>query len=334
MDIPIDWLLEGEGWIQYRARRDLLGQAEAEPRVAAARAAMLADARVVALLAGLEDWPGEVIASHKSAGQPFHRLTFLADLGLRIGDPGVEPILARILASRTPEGPFGLPMNIAEGHGGSGEAVMAWALCDAPLVVYALVKFGLEKEPAVHRAIDSLTGLVRQNGWPCAVSSTLGGWRGPGRREDPCPFATLAMLKLLAEVDSLRDGHEARAGTETLMDLWQNSRTRHPYIFYMGTDFRKLKYPFIWYDLLYVLEVLSRFEWVRGDARFADMLAVLRAKADAQGRFTPESVWTAWKAWEFGQKKAPSRGLTLAAWRVMGRVGIHRQDAKHAKQER
>lgn len=321
MDVPIDWLLEGEGWIQYRTRRDLLGQAEAEPQVLAARAAVLADARVVDLLAGLADWPGEVIASHKSAGQPFHRLTFLADLGLRADDPGVEPAVARILASQTTEGPFGLPMNIAEAYGGSGQAVLGWALCDAPLVVYALVKFGLEKEPAVQRAIDHLIGLARPNGWPCAVSAALGGWRGPGRKEDACPFATLAMLKLLAEVDELRAGPEARAGTETLLELWENSLTRHPYIFYMGTDFRKLKYPFIWYDLLHVLEVLSRFPRVRGDARFADMLAVLRAKADAQGRFTPESVWAAWKAWEFGQKKAPSRGVTLAAWRVMGRMG-------------
>ncbi|NMB68436.1 MAG: hypothetical protein GYA20_06715 [Chloroflexi bacterium] len=44
----------------------------------------------------------------------------------------------------------------------------------------------------------------------------------------------------------------------------------------------------------------------------------------AQGCFTPESVWTVWKAWKFGQKKEPSWGLTLAAWRVMSRAGNHR----------
>jgi len=32
-------------------------------------------------------------------------------------------------------------------------------------------------------------------------------------------------------------------------------------------------------------------------------------------------VWTAWKEWEFGQKKAPSRWLSLMAWRILGRVG-------------
>jgi hypothetical protein len=50
------------------------------------------------------------------------------------------------------------------------------------------------------------------------------------------------------------------------------------------------------------------------------MLGVMKSKADEQGRFSLESIWTAWKEWEFGQKKAPSRWLTLLAWRILGRV--------------
>lgn len=50
------------------------------------------------------------------------------------------------------------------------------------------------------------------------------------------------------------------------------------------------------------------------------MPAVLRNKADSEGRVTAESVWTAWKPWEFGQKKVPSRWLTLVARRIPGRV--------------
>ena len=52
-----------------------------------------------------------------------------------------------------------------------------------------------------------------------------------------------------------------------------------------------------------------------------EMLVLLAGKADAQGRFTLESVWTAWKDWEFGQKKQPSRWLTLHAWSVLLRGG-------------
>lgn len=55
-----------------------------------ARAAMLASAPVLGLLADLSGWPGTVLASHESASQPFHQLTFVADLGLVAGDPGVD----------------------------------------------------------------------------------------------------------------------------------------------------------------------------------------------------------------------------------------------------
>ncbi len=128
------------------------------------------------------------------------------------------------------------------------------------------------------------------------------------------------MLKALSEMPDQRETEACHAGTEALLNLWKESQTQHPYIFYMGTDFRKLKVPFVWYDLVHVLEVLSRFAWVRRDERFVDMLEVMKSKADPQGRFTLESVWTAWKGWEFGQKKEPSRWLTLMAWRVMRRV--------------
>lgn len=103
MNPPIDWLLEGEPWIEYRARLDLLGQSEKDPQVKAARKAMLADERARALVTELSSWPGTVISSHKSAGQPFHKLTFIADLGLKLGDPGMKEIVARILEHQSDE---------------------------------------------------------------------------------------------------------------------------------------------------------------------------------------------------------------------------------------
>ena len=103
------------------------------------------------------------------------------------------------------------------------------------------------------------------------------------------------------------------------VDLMQQPES-DPYIFYMSTDFRKLKAPFIWYDLLHVFDVLTRFAWLRKDARLLDMRATLRDKGDDTGRFTSESIWTPFKDWEFGQKKAPSRWLTLLAWRAMRRL--------------
>jgi len=320
MNAPIDWLLEGDPFIVYRTRRDLLNQDERVSEVKTACQAMLESPPIQKLVAELSDWPGAVISSHKSASQPFHKLTFVADLGFTSQDPGIDTIVSRILEHQSMEGPFQLPMNISPHYGGTGQDQWAWALCDAPLVVYALAMFGLQDFLPVKAASQYLLGLVHDNGWPCVVSKEMGKFRGPGRKEDPCPFANLAMLKMLSEIPELRDHPACHRGAETLLTLWSESLVQHPYIFYMGTDFRKLKVPLVWYDLVHVLDVLSRFPWLRQDERLRDMLGVLKSKMDEDGRFTLESVWAAWKDWEFGQKKTPSRWLTLLAWRILGRV--------------
>ncbi len=283
----MDWLLEGEAYIQYHTRLDLLGQAGSDPQVSAARRAMLEQPQVQALIQELGAWPWKVIASHKSAGQPFHKLAFLADLGLQRNDPGMEAIIQRVLEHQSAEGPFQLSLNIPVHYGGEGVEKWGWALCDAPIVAYALARFGLAEDPQVKKARAYLAGLVRENGWPCTVCKELGNFRGPGRKADPCPYATLVMLKLLAQ-SADRDSQAARIGAETLLDLWQTSREQHPYMFFMGDDFRKLKVPLVWYDLLHVLEVLTRFPWLEKDARLQSMLALLEGKADAQGRFSLE----------------------------------------------
>jgi hypothetical protein len=319
----IEWLLEGDAWIQYRTRVDLLGQDEADPQVRAARKAMLADAKIQSLLAELNDWPGAVLNSHKSASQPFHKLAFIADLGLNVSDTPVKKIAKKVMAHQSEQGPFQLTTNVPTHFGGTGKDTWAWALCDAPILVSALVKMGLSDDKRIQIAIQYLDGLVHENGWPCAVSPELGKFRGPGRKEDPCPFATLAMLKLISRVPELREGKSAKIGVESLLTLWENSKEQHPYIFYMGTDFRKLKAPMFWYDILHVLDILSQFKWARKDKRFKEMLSVVQSKADGDGWYIPESIWTAWKDWDFSQKKVTSRGLTFFVQQILNRVSAN-----------
>ncbi len=319
-DKNVEWLLQGEPWIEYRTRLDLLNQPENDPQVVTARKGMLADAKIQSLLTELMDWPGTVLNSHKSASQPFHKLEFIADLGLNINDPPVKKIVQRVMKHQSKQGPFQLPTNVPVHFGGSGKDEWAWALCDAPVLLYALIQMGLGEDKRVQTAIKHLDGLVRENGWPCAVSPELGKFRGPGRKDDPCPYATLVMLKVLAQIPELRESKSAKIGVETLLSLWDKSQEQHPYMFFMGTDFRKLKAPLFWYDILHVLDVLSHFKWVRKDKRFKAMLDVAVSKADNDGQFIPESIWTAWKDWDFGQKKVPSKGLTFYVQRILKRT--------------
>jgi hypothetical protein len=177
-------------WTEYRTRLDLLGEAQDAPQVIDARKRMLAHPKVMAIIDELAGWPGTVLNSHKSAGQHYHKLSFLADIGVKNNDPGVDNIIEEIFKHTSEQGPFQLPMNIPTHFGGSGKDEWAWALCDAPITVYCLAKMGLANDERVIKAKDYLTKLGRVNGYPCVGSPELGKFRGPGKKEDPCPYAT------------------------------------------------------------------------------------------------------------------------------------------------
>jgi hypothetical protein len=283
---------------------------------------MLGHPRVQALMATLEDWPQPPLKRHNDAGHPLHVLTFLADIGLCADDSGMAPTVARILAHRSAQGPMQSLLEVAVAFGGTGVAQPLWALCDAPSIAYALVKLGRGQDERVQTAVTYMAGLLRENGWPCVASPELGTFHGPGRRSDPCPYATLLMVKLLAQMPEWRNSPAAHVGAESLLSLWQARKERKPYLFGMGTDFAKLKAPLIWYDIVHVLDALTQFEWLRGDARLHEMLALLRSKADGDDRYTPQSVYRAWADWDFGQKRQPSPWLTLLVHKILQRAAF------------
>jgi hypothetical protein len=314
----IAWLMEGPAFVRYRTRLDLLGHSilDAEEN----RSGLRSDEMIVALVKQCAAWPWPRLVSHKSAGHPIHKLEFLTTLGLGSEDRELADLADQIAQSAPEQGPFRIVTNVSPHYGGTGQDTWAWSLCDAPSLTASMNRLCAKHDPRVRSSADHLLSLCRANGWPCAVSLEMGKFRGPGRKDDPCPYATLTMLELLSELD-LERSEEARRGVESLLDLWDRSRESHPFQFYMGTDFRKLKAPFVWYDIMHVAEVLTRFDFALRDERLAGMAGVVRSKADAGGRFTPESVWTDWKDWDFGQKKEPSRWLTLCAYRMLARGG-------------
>ncbi len=314
------WLLESPAWVEYNTRVNLLYQTEVMYEVKAARRSMLEHALIKQIINDVNIWPWQVLNNHKNAGHPIHKLTFLADIGINICDPGMESVISPLLDHQSSEGPFQSLVNIPTHFGGSGKDQYSWQLCDAPLICYALAKMGLRDDLRVRTAVQHLTGLVRENGWPCAGSPEIGKFHGPGKRDDPCPFATLIMLKTLALYPDQQSSSASQAGVGCLLDLWEKSLEKSPYLFHTGNNFRKLKAPLVWYDIVHVLDVLSQFELARKDRRFQEMLASVKIKANEQGRFIPESIWTVWKGWDFGQKHEPSPWLTYLIYNIHQRV--------------
>ncbi|MBN1369059.1 MAG: hypothetical protein JW954_02335 [Dehalococcoidaceae bacterium] len=315
-----EWLLQGPPWVEYRTRIDLLGQAQDSPPVARSRRAMLEHPQVKGLLSELADWPGRPILRHNDAGHPLHKLVFIADLGLRADDPKVCTVIERIMQCRSGEGDFQTLANISPRWGGTGNDQPGWMLCDSPSILYSLARLGLHDDPAVLAAAARLADLSQNAGWPCAVAPEFGKFRGPGRKTDLCPYATLITLKALVQLPQWRESQVCINGALALLDLWEERRQRRPFLFAMGTGFTRLKAPFIWYDILHVLEALSQLPVLHKDKRFIEMLEIVKGKSDGSGRFTPESIWKAWSDWDFGQKRVPSYYLTLHVARIFNRT--------------
>jgi hypothetical protein len=320
VDKFIEWLLGGPPWVQYRTRIDLLEQPESNSEVAAAKQAMLAHPAIKTLISELAGWPGLSLKRHNDAGHLLHKLVFISDLGIRNSDPDVDEVIKRITNLQSKEGAFQVLTNVSPQYGGSGEDQLAWMLCDAPSILYSLTKIGKRDNQAIQIAARHLVSLNTDNGWPCVVAPELGKFRGPGRKTDPCPYATLITLKALAQFPEWRDSKPCLTGADTLLKLWEQRKERRPYMFAMGTDFIKLKAPMVWYDIIHVLEVLTLFPSLKKDRRVLEMIDIVKAKSNSENQFTAESAWKAWSNWEFGQKKEPSYLLTLQAQRILRRI--------------
>lgn len=144
-------------------------------------------------------------------------------------------------------------------------------------------------------------------------------------------MATTYTLKALSQVPRLHDSPAVAAGIDALLDHWEHQRDYKLKMFGIGTDFRKLKYPYVWYDILHVVDVLSRFERARRDQRLLEMVDEITRQADEDGRYRAGSMYRAWKDWSFADKKQPSPWLTVLVLRINDRVGTGRRRAeRHA----
>jgi len=311
-------LQNGEAWLQYATKTII--QKESKEGLADLRLLALSDPKISAFLNDIADYHGTLVANHKNPDLPIHKLLFLLDLGFGVDVIEIQTAINKIMENKDGNGVYQSLTNIPKHFGGSGKDIFGWCLCDAPLLLLALLKAGVDYEKHVKQGVDYLVDFHKGSGFPCTVSQEVGKFRGPGRKDDPCPYASLIMLKLLAAIPEYRETEVAQITATGLLSLWESSLERHPYMFYMGTDFRKLKAPAMWYDIVSVVDALSHFDFIKSDARFLEMAGVIKSKQDKNGLFMPEAVYQKYKGWDFGQKKTPSPYLTYLCLKILDQI--------------
>jgi hypothetical protein len=320
LENQIDWLLESdEPWTRYRTLVDLLEFPSYSKEVLSARQAMLDYQPVQGLTDLAATWPGYPLKRHNDAGHPLYALSTLADFGLTGVDPRMGEILSKIIEHSSPEGMLESQLLIPEAFGGSGHEQWSWILCDTPSLLYSVFLISGAGANEWQDSLTYISSLVEENGWRCTAAPNLGKFRGPGRVADPCPMANVLALKAFSTA-GVNYAQQSKFGTEMLLHHWEIRREKKYYLFGMGTDFLKLKYPFVWYDILHVVDVLSRFPWVYDDPRFNEMVDAITSQANEDGLYTASSMYRSWKGWSFADKKQPSPWLTFLVLRIQKRM--------------
>ncbi len=319
-DDTVAWLLASdEPWTRYRSLVDLAGRAPDDGEVRSARQEMLSHEAVAGLLD--TGWPGYPLKRHNDAAHPLYAISTLADFGLASADPGVDGIAEEVLSHFDGAGfetLLWLPRFLTKEKEDS--EAWTWMLCDSPTLLYSLIAFGYSGDHRVQAAVAALEARVEDNGWRCGAAESLPKFSGPGRKGDTWPIATTYSLKVMSLLPEHHSSPGVAKGVEALLSHWEHQRDYKLKMFGIGTDFRKLKYPFVWYDILHVTDVLSRFAVARQDPRLAEMVEEITRQADDDGRYRPGSMYRAWKDWSFADKKNASPWLTMLVLRVQRRM--------------
>ena len=329
---PRPWLLESdEPAARWVALAELLDLPADAPGVAAAHAAVVADARTQALLNRLRPWAEDAaVSGHDKPGYAPNMLALLGDMGIGpADDPRIAAMLEEMLEHQDADGRFQ-----AFGRWRGGDTPAWGALpCDSHAIAETLARFGHAGDPRVRRAFDRIAGDLgdteQGRAWRCRPDPAVP-FRGPGRRSDMCPQVTLEALRAFSWLPPERRPSEVVAAGRVSLRAWRQRGDEKPYMFGHGRQFKRAKWPATWYGAFEMADTLGRYSrlWDGPGADPEDRRALAEAAAclvaynvGTDGRVTPRSCFKGFEGWSFGQKSMPSAFATARVAVVLRRLG-------------
>jgi len=311
--MPIDWLLEGEPFVQYRTLADLLDMPESDKDVEKAKKSINKHGSIKKIFDrqnkdGYWGTPRDIYTWWPKKDTTFWVVGILADFGLSKENTKIARVCEYLFSTQLPEGGFGWAPPPTAGD------------CFTGILTESLAKLGYVSDARLKKAYQWLTQRQRLDGgfW-CKNTGQPG---GPREKEPSCAFATLCVLGALIQNPELKKDTITKKGADFLFRCWEN-RGKIKYAGHdsqIGKGWEKLKYPFTDYRILKYLDAFSQLEFAKKDRRMNSMMDLLITKKDEKGRFYPESIHKVWSDFDFGQKRSPSRWITLMVYRIAKRV--------------
>jgi hypothetical protein len=294
----LDWLLAGSAWLKYAVELQLL---DTETDVSA----VLADNSVRKLVSRIKGNEAGIPAikagrvHYTDLGKAYWDFFFLADIGLKTKDLGLDDEAEEIFRYQTHEGSFAMPPNVKENY-----------YCMSAILISSLAKMGYGDDPRIKKYIQAaLSEQMRSGGWDCYGDSY--------NPEGSCPMDDLNLLMLLGQYVHYQQRPVLSGAIDLLLSHWQDGGQL--YGFGVGKRFRSLQYPAVKYGILRVLDVLSLYPYAIKSRAFKSMLDFVHGKAK-EGRYYAEVDIPAYAEFDFAHAGEPSRWITFLVNRIDKRV--------------
>ena len=186
--------------------------------------------------------------------------------------------------------------------------------CDSPLITYALLLLGHNDEQ-VRKSTESTKkyGETKQ-GWFCFFFFVESQFK---KHQTGCPMAGLMALQVFSQVPEVKESVFAQNAYEPIK--FHREFGKSIYFFGRSKKFWTFKYPFVWYNALYLADVLTRFDFLKDEELVKKLIEWIEESQDENGRFKPTSIFLPYKNWDFGNKKEPSPWITFLCCRILKR---------------
>jgi hypothetical protein len=318
---PIDFLLESNAWTKYKTMTDILELSEDSKDILDAKRELLKDSGVKKIIKEVTDWMPKAATRNSDPTISYFKLRMLADFGLGADDDNALSIYKK--ATRHTEDSIFACKGQIPSRPKKGEKFVKpdptadiWHIspCNSPMITYALLALGFRTDEVMN-SVDRLKDLWQDEiGWFCHFFFVESQFR---KEKAGCPIAGIMALEVFSQFDDLRESQCSKNAFKPIQFHKEYGKTL--YYFGRSKKFWTFKYPFVWYNGLYLADVLSRFAFLKSSLVREECIQWILRGQNERGRYKPTSVFLPYKNWDFGNKKDPSPWITFLCCRILKR---------------
>lgn len=321
-DSPIEWLLESNPWTRYRTLVDLLDYPEDDKDVKNCRKEILLSDDIKTLIADTTDWMPMAASRNNDSQLSYFKLRMLSDFGIKAHDKGISDIKVKA-TSHVENELFAcrgrIPAKPKKGEKfkkpDPDEDVWHISPCNSPMISYSLLSLGFRDEKIL-KSTEKMKNLWKDEiGWFCNFFFVNGQFK---REQAGCPMAGLMALEIFSLFPQYKESECAKNAFAPL--VYHKELGKSIYYFGRSKKFWTFKYPFVWYNALYMADVISRFDFARSSSILNECIDWIISNQDEKGRYKATSVFLPYKHFDFGQKREVSPWITFLCCRVLKRV--------------